>query len=120
MTPIRPSVEAQLPILGSEDWIAWSDAVLAEAKCSIAQVSTRRWMVAHPDDSRMDLLIAQIDSGQMGNREVEQPLVIRWLSRLDGRLYVLVEYFSLVRQLPSALIDGPEGESLRLYGEQNP
>lgn len=56
-------------------------------------------MVAHPDDSQMQALISQIDSGQMASQDVEKPLLIRWLSRLDGRVYTLVEFFSLVRQL---------------------
>lgn len=108
MTPITPNAETELPALGSEDWTVWSEAVLAEAKLSREQISSRRWMVAHPDDPQMHALVAQIDAGQMGNNEVEKPMVIRWLSQLDGRVYILVEFFSLVRQLPPSEDAHPE------------
>lgn len=97
--PTGPSAEADLPPADSERWADWSATVIQEARQSIEGMSPRRWMVAHPDDDRMRQLIAQIDSGQMENASVELPRMIRWRSAQDGRSYVLLEFFSLSRQL---------------------
>jgi hypothetical protein len=97
--PTIPSAEAELPPAGSDRWADWSATVIQEARQCIEGMSPRRWMVAHPDDERMQRLIAQIDGGQMENVSVELPRMIRWHSAHDGRSYVLLEFLSLSRQL---------------------
>ncbi|HZZ57879.1 MAG TPA: hypothetical protein VFE31_08610 [Opitutaceae bacterium] len=94
----QPSADAAVPAAGTELWSDWSAALIDEARRSIEDMSARRWLVAHPEDPRMPELIAQIDAGPMANRAVETPRMIRWRSALDGRTYILVEFFSLRRQ----------------------
>lgn len=93
-----PAADSPMPARGDEQWTAWGRAVLEEARQTMDEISSRRWMVVHPADTSMLALLAQIDGGGWKSGELEAPRVLRWLSKMDRRVYTLVEFLSLTRQ----------------------